>query len=250
MKTLIDPFLMFFIVFGGLLIFAFRVPAKDRRVKLFLWMLTAAFGRLYFISIYPTVVLISLPLEREYFDAGTAGKKPEYIVILSGGAHRDGPGGESYPTEESIRRLVGGITFYKNSGAEKLILSGGNGAPGRSTEAYAMKRLAMSFGAKPEGIILEEHSRNTSGQAEEVRKIILESDAVIGLVTSGIHMRRSLKSFQKHFPQAVPLPSSLQSVHYRFRLQHLMPKTGNIDKVRAAMIEYAGYLWYFLTGKI
>jgi uncharacterized SAM-binding protein YcdF (DUF218 family) len=78
---------------------------------------------------------------------------------------------------------------------------------------------------------------------------VLVRDIVHGdrfvLVTSLIHMKRSLKLFRKQGMDPVPAPAGTWTGTTRF-----LPTSGHLVGADAADHEYVGMLWSFLRGTL
>jgi len=123
----------------------------------------------------------------------------DYVIGIGIGLRSDG-------TPSSMSQAVArkcGFLIAKNH-AKKLILAGGAEENG-ITEAEAMERVAVEFGAHPSKIALETTSKNTHENAVNVLKIIKkergEDETVrIGVVGFYLHVDRAVKCFKKVTP--------------------------------------------------
>jgi uncharacterized SAM-binding protein YcdF (DUF218 family) len=101
----------------------------------------------------------------------------KYIVCL---------GGEPYRILESVQLLKDGY-------APKLIVSNFDGA------AAAMKALAIEWGARPDQVLIDDHSHTTAEHPSGVRQIAglnpAEDQCII--VTDYVHMSRAKACFEK-----------------------------------------------------
>ncbi len=93
-----------------------------------------------------------------------------------------------------------------------VIASGGvtDPEPGAPPESFALQRALVEAGVRPDRILLESESQNTHDEAIFVKRILAErglTDFV--LVTSPLHMRRSLLTFEAQGMHPIPSPSLL-----------------------------------------
>lgn len=161
---------------------------------------------------------------------------------------------------EAGDRVLHGAQLYKAGKAPKLILSGGRiewqgGGPPESDD---MAQIAIAMGVPKSAIIEESTSLNTYQNAVNVKAILEEADIdQILLVTSAIHMPRSLAIFNKQGIAAIAAPTdflvsertvseingSRQAI-----LLSLLPDAGNLADVTRALKEYIGLVVYRLRG--
>lgn len=184
----------------------------------------------------------------------------EAIVVL-GGSTRPA----DYPRPwvdvmESGDRVLHGAQLYKAGKAPKLILSGGRiewkgGGPPESDD---MAQIAEAMGVPRADILEDPTSLNTYQNAVNV-KAILDQEGInrILLVTSAMHMPRSLAIFRKQGIDAIAAPTDFLvsertvaevSGTREAILLSLLPDANNLNDVSRAMKEYIGLLVYRLRG--
>ncbi|MEH2398852.1 YdcF family protein [Nostoc sp.] len=157
-------------------------------------------------------------------------------------------------------RLIYAAQLYRQKKAPTIILSGGridwrgSGSP----ESADMATILTSIGIPSEAIVQEPESLNTYQNAVNVRKI-LESRGIhqVLLVTSAMHMPRSLQIFQRQGINAIPAPTDflvsegeLQELGStpKAAILNLLPDTDNLHEFTSALKEYIGSLVYRLRG--
>lgn len=122
----------------------------------------------------------------------------DVIIILGGGINSDGfiPDAVKY-------RIDKGVELFKNKVAPYFIMSGSwefwaEHAPPR-TEAEAMKEYAISLGVLEEKILLEESSKDTTGNAYFTKINFLKPKnwKNIIVITSDYHFKKAKYIFQK-----------------------------------------------------
>lgn len=184
----------------------------------------------------------------------------EAIVVLGGSTRPADFPRPWVDVMEAGDRTLHAAQLYNADKAPKLILSGGrvNWRQGGPSESNDMAQIAMAMGV-PEAAILEDPtSLNTYQNAVNV-KAILEQEGInqVLLVTSAMHMPRSLAIFQKLGIEAIAAPTDflvsersvaeLSGSREAFILS-LMPHASNLDKISRAMKEYIGLVIYRLRG--
>lgn len=121
----------------------------------------------------------------------------------------------SYPLE--VSRLYEAARLYTNCSQQKhfckILVSGGDPQRFGKPEARVMADELIAIGVPENDVILEAESRNTFLNARNSKKIISEQPSdksfdQIYLVTSGIHMRRSLLFFNFFDLDPIPAPAS------------------------------------------
>jgi uncharacterized SAM-binding protein YcdF (DUF218 family) len=125
----------------------------------------------------------------------------EAVVVLGGGASTAIVGREmgGTLTEGALIRALEGVRVFKLIGARVLIVSGGSPRPDRQVqpESGLLRDLALKTGIPPLSIIEESQSKNTREQATLVGPILRGRGIQrFVLVTSPMHMRRSLAVFR------------------------------------------------------
>ena len=114
-----------------------------------------------------------------------------------------------------------------------------------------MKELMVEFGMPPENVIVESNSKNTHDNAIMVKKILEERKLGLNviLVTSAMHMKRSVAIFKKAGFTVIPAPADYLvedgggSVWYG-----LLPSATSLEESTSAIKEYIGIVVYKMLG--
>lgn len=207
-------------------------------------------------STYPFASAILRPLERRYpaidvldqRDINKLGAK--YIVVLGGGQVCDPTipiASQFYPS--SLVRLIEGIHLHRQVPGSKLILSGGSSKYEPITNAELMKKMALLLGVKKEDIILEDSSKNTYEEAKIIKDMVGKEKFI--LVTSAVHMPRSMALFKKFGMEPIPAPTNyLGKESSKMPPQGFFPSSDNIKMVEVAFYEYLGLIKEKLAGRL
>ncbi len=195
------------------------------------------------------VAYICAPLDRMY-DAYGVTDNPvpvDYVVVLGGGHSDDetlSPMGK-LATETAVR-VAEGIRVYLMNPGSKLVLAGGT-VWEPTPEAVNMQAMAIALGVPEEDIILETESRDTDDQARLIGAIV--GDSPFALVTSGLHMVRSMKLFEAQGLDPIPAPTA-QRVKGGggFDPTGLYPDASKLADLRIAVYEYIGLAWGWVRG--
>jgi uncharacterized SAM-binding protein YcdF (DUF218 family) len=161
---------------------------------------------------------------------------------------------------EAGDRVLHGAQLYQAGKAPKVIFSGGritwkDGGPPESTD---MAAIAIAMGVPRQAILEDPTSLNTYQNAVNVKAILTQEGIQrILLVTSAMHMPRSLAIFQKQGINATPAPTdflvsarTVQEIRGSRQaiLLSLLPNATNLDQVTRALKEYIGLVVYRLRG--
>ncbi|MBP8980449.1 MAG: YdcF family protein [Syntrophobacterales bacterium] len=168
-------------------------------------------------------------------------KKTVYIIVLGGGSYDDPRlPASSRLAPESLIRLLEGIRLHNRLPDAKLILSGGavfQDVP----EAVILAETALLMGARQKDLILESKSLDTAGQAREISALIGKAPCI--LVTSAIHMPRSMALFHRRGMTPVPAPTNfLTTRHSRLQPGNFFPNATSLRRAEAAIHEYLGLM--------
>lgn len=128
-----------------------------------------------------------------------------YIVVLGGGIDLTPlqPLSSQLSVPSSIR-LMEGIRLHRRYPGSKLILSG-RGSYKELTEAAAMAELANELGVEKSLIIQDPISKNTFEHTQNLKGILKEEKFI--LVTSAMHMNRSMLIFKNQGMKPIPAPT-------------------------------------------
>ncbi|MBF2065032.1 MAG: YdcF family protein [Calothrix sp. C42_A2020_038] len=188
----------------------------------------------------------------------------EAIVVLGGATRSAFLPRPTVDLQEAGDRVIYAAQLYRQKKAPYIILSGGRIEWfGKGTaESEDMAKILTSIGIPQEALIQEPDSLNTYENAVNVRKIIEKRNIKsILLVTSAIHMPRSLLIFQKQFEELntdiIPAPTDflvsygeLQELTStpKVAILNLLPDANNLERFTSALKEYIGIVIYRLRG--
>jgi len=181
------------------------------------------------------------------------------IVVLGGGVLPKIPPRPWVEVSDEGDRILYGAKLYRDGKAPKLILSGGRidwkntGIP----ESKDMAEIAQTMGVPKTAILEDPTSLNTYENAVNVRKI-LDSQGIerrVLLVTSALHLPRSLAIFKRQGIDAIPAPTDFitieqdsEEVTWQGALLDFLPDVGRLADSTRALREYIGIIIYRLRG--
>jgi uncharacterized SAM-binding protein YcdF (DUF218 family) len=184
----------------------------------------------------------------------------EAIVVLGGATKSAFPPRPTVDLSESGDRVIYAAQLYRQKKAPIIILSGGriDWRGGGSSESADMAKILTSIGIPSEAIVLETASLNTYQNAVNVRKILASRRIKqVLLITSAMHMPRSLKIFQRQGINVIPAPTDFLVSQGEMQelgstpkaaILNLLPDTGNLHQFTIALKEYIGSFIYRLRG--
>ncbi|WP_133130022.1 YdcF family protein [Legionella yabuuchiae] len=245
LEAIINPFFLTVILFLGCLIVLTR-RGNSRAVKVgflmvFICLLTFSTA---FLPRY-----LTKQLEGQYTPILEPNPSIQRIVVLGGGQYQyaNSPS-NNLLTSASTRRLMEGVRLYRLLPGSKLILSGGN-FNGEPSEASRMFDLTQWFEIPSKDIVLETASINTADQARELKQLLKGQSFY--LVTSAIHMPRSMALFQKQGLTPIAAPTDFTFYWSDERWEKLFfPNPKNFAYLNIAWHEILGRIWANLTGII
>jgi uncharacterized SAM-binding protein YcdF (DUF218 family) len=198
-------------------------------------------------------------LEQQYLPSANL-PTAEAIVVLGGGTKPQLPPRPWIDVMEAGDRPIHGARLYLEGKAPLVILSGGRifWQGGNESESADMAKLVEALGVPNSAIVEDPTSLNTRENAMNVQKV-LQSRQInrILLVTSAMHMPRSIQIFQRLGIEAIPAPTDFLIADQEFaaisdssqaRLLSLLPDTDNLYGSTRALKEYIGMIVYRLRG--
>ncbi|BAU12450.1 hypothetical protein LEP3755_29790 [Leptolyngbya sp. NIES-3755] len=197
-------------------------------------------------------------LEFQYI---TQGEIPtaDAIVVLGGATESALPPRPWIELREEGDRVLYAGKLYRDKKAPRLILSGGrvDWRPSSTSEAEDMAIVLEMMGVPRSAMLLESRSLNTRENAVYTQEIMqAQKIQKILLVTSAMHMPRSMLIFKKLGIDAIPAPTdyitSFADQGARSSLEatilDTLPDADQMRRTTRALKEYIGILVYRLRG--
>jgi len=245
-----------FLLFGLMILFLFL----SKRKKIVLWLTFLFLIFVYILCSWFGEWLLLRPLENAYIPLKNNNESlekdllDEYaMVVLAGGMIEGSPAAGAYGAEIgeiSLARLYGGFKISQWYPTD-IWVSGGKtlGNPGNASIAKVMKEVLVSWGVNADRIFLEEESRTTLENAfYSLNKLKIKNYRGIILVTSALHMKRSMQLFQNPDFKIIPAP-----VNYIFEespyFVTFFPNIFSFEHNIRALHEWVGILYYSLGLK-
>lgn len=193
--------------------------------------------------------LLRYPLESRYVPVIDPRKLPSYdaIVVLTGGIT---PAGGLIPfstiNQSMFRRLDEAWRLYRLQ-PKPIIVSGGHVNPFTSEkgENKIARDYLIRWGVRPGDVIGEAASRDTFESAVEVQKLLEQKGYKrYLLVTSALHMPRSMLVFSRLAPEPMPAPGDYSLGEREWTPLSFFPSEHAGREVSAALHEYLGLINY------
>jgi uncharacterized SAM-binding protein YcdF (DUF218 family) len=205
------------------------------------------------IRVFPWV--LSRPLLHGFhqFSSGDAPPDRTAIVVLGAGSFTV----HGHAQRMGVLDLVGAARVLEAARVYRVlgspwVISSGSPAGGFQIESSAatMRVALMQLGVPADRIVLESESVNTHDEAVLVAPMLraLHVDRLV-LVTSDIHMRRSIATFRGAGLDAVPAIAS-DPLNSEPRVNLFIPTTNGLRFTSGVVHEYAGLVYYWLRGWI
>ena len=149
-------------------------------------------------------------------------------------------------SEESLTRLVECVRIHRLIAGSKIILSGG-AVYDSASEAATFAKVAAILNVNARDIVLEEVSRDTEEEAENIRSIVGQDRFI--LVTSAYHMPRAMAIFNKAGLKPIPAPTNhFIKERQGWAPEDFYPSSMGLMKAERAVHEYLGLLWFKMTN--
>jgi len=152
-------------------------------------------------------------------------------------------------------RLLYAVRLFKEDRAPRIVCTGGKipflmDFPG--TEASCMARLLEDlWGIDTASIIIEDKAQNTHDHGPRVSALFDQRGMKknIILVTSAMHMYRSVKIFRKYGFTVFPAPADFWTEkNAQWNIFSFLPDAGALNASTVALHEYYGLIGYKLMG--
>lgn len=245
-SNLLSPFTVLMLILGVVVFWPQRPPKPRRR-----W-LKVSYLLLY---LYCTPLVTSCSiwwLESQFPRISRRPDNIDAIVVLGGGALVAGPVDEgAYLTENSWSRCHTAAKLYHQGPPCPIICSGAtvfaNDRP--PPISHMMVELLHEFGIPEDQLLVEDRSKNTYENALYSAEIIREHGwKRIVLVTSSMHLWRSVQFFRKHGIEAIPVGCLYRSDEFGWDVFTFLPRERAAARHEEAWHELIGGVYARLRG--
>lgn len=168
---------------------------------------------------------------------------PETIVLLGGGVQTSTSEANQYAvlSPSSLRRVFAAAELARRQPAAAIVVTGDSyyGTP----ESVLMTRLLVDLGIDPARIREESRARTTWQNAQFIAALEPAVQRRIWLVTSALHMPRSLYAFEQAGFDACAWPTDSRYAGWA-GIGYLLPGSSALQKSEAALHELVGGFAY------
>jgi len=177
------------------------------------------------------------------FDTGAPRRGGDAVAVYGAGVFADKTGG-MWPSARSLERASVGLALSRRLGLP-LVVSGGIVRPDLDAESVVLSNVMRL----PADTVLEAKARTTAENAEFVAVIAAERGwrSVI-LVTSREHTRRALAASRSAGLDVADVVDA--SSRRPIAASDFLPGPKGLSNWSPVAHEYAGILWYVLSGRI
>lgn len=202
---------------------------------------------------WPVCYLALRSLEGPYSYSETVPPDAEAIVVLSGHVQSVG---EVFtkPTLglNTLDRCALAGTLHREAPDRLILVSGGRIVGDDQPSAASMMRdYFVANGISEKNIVLEERSRNTYENGVECARLLRDRGIRrIVLVTTAMHMTRSIGVFHKQGIEVIPRPCGFMATGYRVNWRDILPDGFCAHQIHWIAHEWIGIAYYRLRGRL
>lgn len=216
--------------------------------------LLGAFVTFWFISTHAGAMLLVAGLGHGFtaLHSRDEARGADAVVVLGGGAATYSVGGQvvGVLTTGSIMRALEGARVARLIGARLVVASGGEPRPDLQLkpESEMLVAALVAAGVPADRIVEESTSKTTRDQARLIPALLKARgiDRFV-LVTSPVHMGRSLALFRAQGVEPVPSASPMRSEHLP-PPSWILPTVGSLIVSDEALYDYAAWTYYWWKG--
>ena len=200
-------------------------------------------------------------LEWKYLPSPSSVTAPA-IVVLGGGTESNLTPRQGVEVNSAGDRMIHAADLYHQGAAPIILLSGGNVEwmdSLKNSPAADMRQILTKMNVPDSAMILQTRSQNTHEDAEFSAELLREKGiSKVILVTSAMHMPRSVALFEKQGIEVLPSPTDFTitedgwnrmfSPNLETFLTNIVPNSSAIGLTTTVMKEYIGLFVYRLQG--
>jgi uncharacterized SAM-binding protein YcdF (DUF218 family) len=239
-------------LFAGLAlasILAWRSPRQSsmRRWR-YAWVAAAVITYVVCMPVWPTALLVWLEARHPPPRIQESDRRDDnVIIVLTGGWLRETPAGyEQKIGEAGWERTVAAVELWRRIGG-RLLFAGAPKPGGSDSAAAAMARVARALGVPEENLLVEPASRNTRENLLFSQRLLGARPGRLWLVTSAMHMPRSVAVAKVLGMDVVPFPCDYRADEV-IDWTMFVPANGARQGLEYALHEIAGIAAYRLRG--
>ncbi len=203
-------------------------------------------------AVTPLAVIFARPLE-DRFPQPDLGVAPTGIIVLGGAMDEGVSRARDMPAlNDAAERLTEPVALMRRFPNARLVFSGGSGrlTPAAWTESDVARMFWRAMGVPDERMSFENRSRDTWENAVFTKELAQPKPGERWLlVTSAMHMPRSVGIFRKVGFEVTPMPVDYQTGGVAGDLFGFRRPGEALRLLETASHEWIGLVSYYLTGK-
>jgi uncharacterized SAM-binding protein YcdF (DUF218 family) len=180
---------------------------------------------------------------------------PQYDlgIVLGGGMVQIDKKTDKLIFRSNTDRIFQTILLYKEGTIRKILVSGGSGYLFERDvlEATLLKRYLLKLGTHDQDILIDSLSDNTHENAVNSARVIRQHpfNGNYLLITSSLHMRRSMACFKKEGILCTPYPTNVLAGDRNYTFRHLfLPDVSSLIFYYNLLHEIIGIMTYKVLG--
>jgi uncharacterized SAM-binding protein YcdF (DUF218 family) len=214
-----------------------------------IWMISGGAVFIVLLSFMPVLSMLGLPLEERFSRPDPLPARPDGIIVLAGSEERYLSHIRKTPSlNEAGERLVEFVSLARRFPEAKLLFTGGSGslAGQHYKSSHAAAKVFEQLGLDLSRVQFESESRTTAESAFlSYQQISPKKGEKWILITSALHVPRSVGVFRKAGWEVIPYPVDYRTTGKNYLVFNLYLITSS----SAAIHEWLGILAYWLKGK-
>ena len=196
---------------------------------------------------YKTIQSLAAP----YIVKGMPERTYAYGIVPGGFADYDSIR-HSIDFNEAADRLIDAARLYRLGVLKKIIVSGDGSdidVPGHRSDPGVLLSLLKSWSVNPKDVVLEQQARNTRQNATYSYQLVGDSLRTQPslLITSGLHMKRSLQCFQAIGIHPDPYATDINMAP-QYEWTDIFPDFQYLGKWQYILHEWIGGIVYSMVG--
>lgn len=184
------------------------------------------------------------PLETEYPIPNTSSLETAEAIVVLGGGMTIAPY-ELEPGTHTLKRLYKGFQVHLTTGKPIIVTGGPPLGRDSLSESEVMLNTLLNWGMNEDNAIAETSARNTYENAIRVAEICKEKKwKRVVLVTSAVHMKRSVESFEEQGLAVIPYPTDYLYDYTDLSWVDFLPSRDALIANLSGIHEFIGIIWY------
>ena len=195
-------------------------------------------------AILPVAGLLTVPLEQRFPRPDNLGDV-DGIVVLAGSERAELSQAVGEPQFDRYTDRITTFLLLARRYPNARLVHSGAGTDAQSSQSDVARELILGVGIDPRRVVFEDRSRNTAESARLTVDMLRPSpDERWLLVTSAVHMPRSIGVFRAAGWEVIPYPTDYKYVE----MLGWNSLTTNMAHLDMAIHEWIGLVYYRLRG--